>query len=97
MQEDQYHEEVSKTGEPRREESTIPPCCGSGCAVCVLDYWTEDEYAPVAPAQSSERKAEMSTESFTEGMSESEMLAMLEAIEKAQWQAQLVITQLDGE
>jgi len=20
-----------------------PPCCGSGCAVCVLDYWSDDQ------------------------------------------------------
>ena len=21
-----------------------PPCCGTGCAVCVLDYWEPDEF-----------------------------------------------------
>ena len=21
----------------------MPPCCGSGCAVCILDYWVDDE------------------------------------------------------
>ena len=20
-------------------DDSMPPCCGSGCAVCVLDYW----------------------------------------------------------
>src|SRR5215470_13165468 len=28
---------------------TAPPCCGSGCAVCVLDYWEPDEFE--IPAQ----------------------------------------------
>lgn len=23
--------------------SPPPPCCGSGCTVCVLDYWPTDE------------------------------------------------------
>jgi hypothetical protein len=36
----------------------MPPCCGTGCAVCVLDYWEPSE-------------------------SESETIAMLEAIEQA--------------
>lgn len=22
----------------------MPPCCGTGCAVCVLDYWEPDEF-----------------------------------------------------
>ncbi|MGH9769298.1 MAG: hypothetical protein ACREAB_17880, partial [Blastocatellia bacterium] len=26
-----------------------PPCCGTGCAVCVLDYWEPDEFE--IPAQ----------------------------------------------
>jgi hypothetical protein len=46
-----------------------PPCCGTGCAVCVLDYWEPDE-------------------------SESETLAMLDAIEQAQSQAQRMIADL---
>lgn len=24
--------------------SSMPPCCGTGCAVCVLDYWVPDEF-----------------------------------------------------
>jgi hypothetical protein len=46
----------------------MPPCCGTGCAVCVLDYWEPSE-------------------------SESEAIAMLEAIE----QAQRIIAEQDGE
>lgn len=26
-----------------------PPCCGTGCAVCVLDYWEPDEFESPAP------------------------------------------------
>jgi hypothetical protein len=51
---------------PRRD---APPCCGTGCAVCVLDYWEPDE-------------------------SESETLAMLDAIEQAQSQARQMIADL---
>ena len=25
------------------DSALAPPCCGSGCAVCVLDYWSDDE------------------------------------------------------
>jgi hypothetical protein len=49
-----------------------PPCCGTGCAVCVLDYWEPNE-------------------------SESEALAMLEAIEQAQSQARRMIAEQDGD
>jgi hypothetical protein len=50
----------------------MPPCCGTGCAVCVLDYWEPNE-------------------------SESEALAMLDAIEHAQSQARQMIAEQDGE
>ena len=50
----------------------MPPCCGTGCAVCVLDYWESNE-------------------------SESETLAMLDAIEQAQSQARQMIAEQDGE
>jgi hypothetical protein len=26
------------------KQSSMPPCCGAGCAVCVLDYWEPDEF-----------------------------------------------------
>jgi len=53
----------------------LPACCGTGCAVCVLDY---PEY-------------------FSKQRSESETLAMLEAVEKAQWQARQMIANQDGD
>ncbi|MGH9855682.1 MAG: hypothetical protein ACREBD_38095 [Blastocatellia bacterium] len=53
----------------------LPTCCGTGCAVCVLDY----------PEYLSKQK------------SESETLAMLEAIEQAQRQARRVITNQEGD
>ncbi|MGH9751577.1 MAG: hypothetical protein ACREA2_02235 [Blastocatellia bacterium] len=58
--------------------SSMPPCCGTGCAVCVLDYWEPDEFE--LPRSS-----------------KSETLAMLEAIEQAQWQAQRMIAEQDGD
>src|SRR5262245_58308284 len=27
-----------------KQSSSTPPCCGAGCAVCVLDYWQPDEF-----------------------------------------------------
>ena len=53
----------------------LPACCGTGCAVCVLDY---PEY-------------------FPKQSSESEALAMLEAIEEAQRQARQMIANQDGD
>jgi hypothetical protein len=50
-----------------------PPCCGTGCAVCVLDYWEPNE---------------------SENESESDTLAMLDAIEQAQSEARRMITDL---
>jgi hypothetical protein len=58
--------------------SSMPPCCGTGCAVCVLDYWEPDEFE--IPQNS-----------------ESETLAMLEAIEQAERQAQRMIAEQDGD
>lgn len=59
----------------KREPFSTPPCCGSGCTVCVLDY---PEYG-------------------LEEQSDENMQEMIEAIEKAQWQAQELIAQIDGE
>ena len=58
--------------------SSMPPCCGTGCAVCVLDYWEPDEFE-------------------TPQSSELETLAMLEAIEQAERQAQQMIAEQDGD
>lgn len=58
--------------------SSMPPCCGTGCAVCVLDYWEPDEFD-------------------TPQSSESETLAMLEAIEQAERQARRMIAEQDGD
>jgi hypothetical protein len=35
----------SLTGAERSsiEPCSMPPCCGTGCAVCVLDYWEPGE------------------------------------------------------
>jgi len=58
--------------------SSMPPCCGTGCAVCVLDYWEPDEFD-------------------TPQSSESETLAMLEAIEQAERRARRMIAELEGD
>ncbi len=56
------------------KQSSMPPCCGTGCAVCVLDY---PEY-------------------FSEQKSESETLAMIEAIEQAERQVERIIASQGG-
>jgi hypothetical protein len=59
---------------PSMQPCGAPPCCGTGCAVCVLDYWEPNE-----------------------SESESEALAMLDAIEQAQLQALRMIAEQDGD
>jgi hypothetical protein len=49
------------------QSSSMPPCCGSGCAVCVLDYWVEDESPP--PEQ------EMEMEAMLKAIEQAEALA----------------------
>ena len=34
------------------DSALAPPCCGSGCAVCVLDYWSDDSQEEIATMQS---------------------------------------------
>jgi hypothetical protein len=114
--------------------ASMPPCCGTGCAVCVLDYWEPSEFE--VPARETtgrnhgqESRPRIITNEFTqsdplpdtladlpaccgagcavcvldypEGFSrqnsESETLAMLEAIEEGQWQAQRIIANQDSD
>ena len=114
----------------------MPPCCGTGCAVCVLDYWEPDEFEIPAREETGagsdhghERRPRNFTneltqsdplsdtpadlpaccgtgcavcvldypEYFSKQSSESETLAMLEAVEKALWQARQMIANQDGD
>ncbi len=97
MQEDRIHQQHSNSEKITRQNSSAPPCCGSGCAVCVLDYWTNDEFEPVTQESTIEHAAETPAESFAEIMSEAEILAMLEAIEHAQQRAKQIIAEMEGE
>lgn len=63
----------------------MPPCCGSGCAVCVLDYWVADE--PSAGTQE-----EIGGDSVG-----SEMSVLLEAFEEAERLAKQMIAPTDSE
>lgn len=115
---------------------TGPPCCGTGCAVCVLDYWEPDEFESPAPEATSANPGHghenhhcnitnESTQSdpltvtpdnlpvccgtgcavcvldypeyFSEQKSESETLAMIEAIEQAERQAERIIAGQGGD
>lgn|GEM_PF-1983809 len=97
--EEKIHKECNNTGEQRPDSWSAPPCCGSGCAVCVLDYWTDDGCEPVTqnPGRTEQTVTTLGETNFIDGMSETEMLAMLEAIENAEWRAQQIIAEMDGE
>src|SRR5919109_5071205 len=82
--EDSHAEHSAPIGS-KRMNSSMPPCCGSGCAVCVLDYWVDDE--PGAGTQ----------EEITGDSVGSEMLVLLEAFEEAERRAKQMIAQEDSE
>lgn len=60
----------------------MPQCCGTGCAVCVLDY-------PELFSNSSSSSYSSNGNQIDSDQIDFEMLAMLEAIEQAQVQVQL--------
>jgi len=35
--------ELSDPVEDDRQSSMMPACCGTGCTVCVMDYWEPEE------------------------------------------------------
>jgi hypothetical protein len=78
-----FHTDHSAAGDEQRTPSSMPPCCGSGCAVCVLDYWVDDE------------PGVMTQEEITGNSVGSEMLVLLEAFEEAERQAKQMIAQTD--
>jgi hypothetical protein len=80
-----FHTEQSAAQDLKRTPSSMPPCCGTGCAVCVLDYWVDDE------------PGVMTQEEITGDSVKSEMLILLEAFEEAEQQAKQMIAHTDGE
>jgi hypothetical protein len=72
---EEFHSEQHAAGDSKRTRSSMPPCCGTGCAVCVLDYWVDDE------------PGLMSEDEFTEDSVKSEKMILLEAFEEAERQA----------
>ncbi|MCI0336284.1 MAG: hypothetical protein L0226_01790 [Acidobacteria bacterium] len=90
MQEKELYEQRMITSDSTRASSSTPPCCGSGCAVCVLDYWVDDE-----PGLATQE--ELRAEPWAEESVDPDMQAMLEAFEQAQQQAEQMIAQMDGE
>lgn len=71
-------DELTQSDSLPETPADLPACCGTGCAVCVLDY---PEYFSKVSNQKSE----------------SETLAMLEAIEEAQSQARQMIAEQEGD
>jgi hypothetical protein len=80
-----FHAEQNTAQDEQRTPSSMPPCCGTGCAVCVLDYWVDDEHGVMAQ------------EEITGDSVKSEMLVLLEAFEEAERQAKQMIGHMDGE
>jgi hypothetical protein len=79
MQQEQIYNEAVETV-ANKGSADLPPCCGTGCAVCVLDY----------PELFSNRTAGNQP---ADDQVDAEMLAMLEAIEQAQSQANQIIAE----
>jgi hypothetical protein len=106
MDEKRQNEQYAAAGGSGRSDLSMPPCCGSGCAVCVLDYWIGDETGSATQEEitteisnhhpSLEEPLEVPLEVF-EASPESDLLALLEAFERAQLEVQQIIAQLDGE
>jgi hypothetical protein len=80
-----FHTEQSAAKDEQRTSFSMPPCCGTGCAVCVLDYWVDDEHGMMAQ------------EEITGDSVKSERLILLEAFEEAEQQAKQMIAHMDGE
>lgn len=78
-----FHTEQTAARDSKRTPSSMPPCCGSGCAVCVLDYWVDNEHDV------------MTQEEITGDSVGSELLVLLEAFEDAERQAKQMIAQTD--
>jgi hypothetical protein len=78
-----FHTDHGAAGNEQRTTSSMPPCCGSGCAVCVLDYWVDDE------------PGVMTQEEITGDSVGSDMLVLLEAFEEAERQAKQMIDRMD--
>lgn len=75
MQEEEQERQQGADSLSNQADSTRPPCCGSGCAVCVLDYWPDyrEDEQPAAGLGAETIDSEILL-----------MLPMLEAFEKAQ-------------
>jgi hypothetical protein len=82
MQQVQIYKEAVETVDhiDLAASADLPPCCGTGCAVCVLDYPELFSNRPASNQQADDQV-------------DSEMLAMLEAIEQAQSRANQIITE----
>jgi hypothetical protein len=78
-----FHTDHGAAGNEQRTTSSMPPCCGSGCAVCVLDYWVDDE------------PGVMTQEEITGDSVGSDMVVLLEAFEEAERQAKQMIDRMD--
>jgi hypothetical protein len=79
MQQEQIYKGVVETV-AQKDSADLPPCCGTGCAVCVLDYPELFSNLPAGNQQADDQV-------------DAEMLAMLEAIEQAQLNANQIINE----
>jgi hypothetical protein len=88
MQEEQQERQQGAETLSNQAESSRPPCCGSGCAVCVLDYWPdyrEDERLVVGLGAET-----IDSEILL-------LLPMLEAFEEAQQKAGQLVAPTDDD
>lgn len=86
MQQEQFFNQSCAPASPKFEprlDVDVPQCCGTGCAVCVLDY----------PELVSANQTEYDL--LDSSQMDSNMLALLEAVEQAQEQADKMFAHCD--
>jgi len=77
------------------EAAEAPPCCGSGCAVCVLDYWDGGEIPQEVPkAQCCNSGCTVCVLDYAGADDcagiEGSLLRLLDAVEEAQIEARTI-------
>jgi hypothetical protein len=61
----------ASSGVERSSSISMPPCCGTGCAVCVLDYWEPDEFET---PQSSESETLLMLEAIEQALRQAQRI-----------------------
>jgi hypothetical protein len=93
-----FHTDHSAARDEQRTTSSMPPCCGSGCAVCVLDYWVDDEPGLLTQEEITGGSIQPELPELSELPQLPQLpqlLVLLEAFEDAERQAKQMIVHMD--